>query len=72
MAKRLVDVEDSLLERAREALGTSTVEETVAAALRRAVLSGQRRDRVDDAALQRFSDAAADLGNETVMAAAWQ
>jgi Arc/MetJ family transcription regulator len=72
MVKRLVDIEDSLLEQARDALGTSTIKETVAAALRQAVRSSQRRARLDDRALQRFSSAAADLGDENVMAAAWQ
>jgi Arc/MetJ family transcription regulator len=72
MVKRLVDIEDGLLEQAREALGTSTIKETVTAALRQAVRSSQRRARLDDVALQRFSSAAADLGDENVMAAAWQ
>jgi Arc/MetJ family transcription regulator len=72
MAKRLIDIEDGLLEEARQALGTGTIKETVALALREAVRSRRRRARLDDAALQRFSSAAADLGDETVMAAAWQ
>jgi Arc/MetJ family transcription regulator len=72
MVKRLVDIEDSLLDQAREALGTSTIKDTVTVALRRAVQSSQRRARLDDTALQRFSNAAADLGDENVMAAAWQ
>ncbi len=72
MAKRLIDIEDSLLEQAREALGTSTIKDTVAVALRQAVRSSQRRARLDDAALQRFSNAAADLGDDAVTAAAWQ
>jgi Arc/MetJ family transcription regulator len=72
MVKRLVDIEDSLLDQAREALGTSTIKDTVTVALRQAVQSSQRRARLDDTALQRFSNAAADLGDENVMAAAWQ
>jgi len=42
----------------------------VALASQQAVRSSQRRARLDDAALQRFSNAAADLGDEAVMAAA--
>ena len=72
MAKRLVDIEDGLLEQAREALGTSTIKDTVAAALRQAIRTSQRRVRLDDSALQRFSNLAADLGDENVMAAAWR
>jgi Arc/MetJ family transcription regulator len=72
MAKRLVDIEDGLLEEARQVLGTATIKETVAVALREAVRNRRRRTRLDDAALQRFSNVAADLGDETVMAAAWQ
>jgi Arc/MetJ family transcription regulator len=72
MAKRLVDIEDGLLEEARQVLGTATIKETVAVALLEAVRNRRRRTRLDDAALQRFSNVAADLGDETVMAAAWQ
>ncbi|HVF59623.1 MAG TPA: type II toxin-antitoxin system VapB family antitoxin [Thermoanaerobaculia bacterium] len=37
MAKRLVDIDDDLLERARSAAGTDTIKETVNVALRRLV-----------------------------------
>lgn len=37
MTKRLVDIEDDLLERARSVAGTDTIKETVNAALRRLV-----------------------------------
>jgi Arc/MetJ family transcription regulator len=72
MAKRLVDIEDDLLEQAREALGTSTIKDTVAVALQEAVRSSQRHNRLDDTALQGFSNAAADLSDDAVMAAAWR
>jgi Arc/MetJ family transcription regulator len=72
MVKRLIDIEDGLLDQAREALGTSTIKETVAAALQQAIRSSQRRARLDDRALQRFSHAAADLSDENVLAAAWR
>lgn len=72
MAKRLIDIEDGLLEGARQVLGTGTIKETVTVALREAVRNRRRRTRVDDAALQRFSNAAADLDDESVMGAAWR
>lgn len=37
MAKRLIDIDDDLLERARSIAGTGTIKETVNAALRRLV-----------------------------------
>ena len=37
MAKRLVDIDDDLLERARSIAGTKTIKETVNTALRRLV-----------------------------------
>jgi Arc/MetJ family transcription regulator len=37
MAKRLVDIDDHLLERARSVAGTDTIKETVNAALQRLV-----------------------------------
>lgn len=37
MAKRLVDIDDDLLERARSLVGTATIKETVNAALQRLV-----------------------------------
>jgi Arc/MetJ family transcription regulator len=71
VAKRLIDIEDALLEQARQALGTSTLKEIVRVALLQAVRSSQRRTRLDDAALQ-FATAAEDLGDPRVMGAAWQ
>ena len=72
MAERLVEIEEDLLEEARQTLGTGTIEETVAVALREAVRARQRRARLDHAALERFSNAAEDLGDEAVITAAWQ
>lgn len=37
MTKRLIDIDDDLLERARDAAGTATIKDTVKAALRRLV-----------------------------------
>jgi Arc/MetJ family transcription regulator len=72
MVKRLIDIEDSLLEEARQALGTGTIKETVTTALVRVVRDSQRRAELDDAALERFAALAKDLGDEEVMAAAWR
>jgi Arc/MetJ family transcription regulator len=72
MTKRLIDIEDSLLEQARTALRTDTIKETVITALQQAVQSSRRREDVDEAALQCFAAAATDLGNPEVMAAAWR
>jgi len=44
MAKTLIDIDDALLDAAREVLGTSTKKDTVNAALRE-VLAGQDRRR---------------------------
>lgn len=72
MTKRLVDIQDDLLEQARAALGTETIKDTVATALTQAVLSDRRRRQVDDAALDLFAAATSDLGDPDVMSAAWQ
>jgi Arc/MetJ family transcription regulator len=72
MVKRLVDIEEGLLEEARQALGTSTIKETVTVALVQAVRSRQRRMQFDDKALERFASAAGDLGDDQVMGAAWR
>jgi Arc/MetJ family transcription regulator len=72
MTKRLIEIEDGLLEQARQALGTQTIKDTVTTALRQVVDSTERHTRLDDAALERFAAATADLGDDDVMAAAWR
>ncbi|HSO51351.1 MAG TPA: DUF2191 domain-containing protein [Actinomycetes bacterium] len=72
MTKRLIDIEDSLLEQARTVLRTNTIKDTVITALQQAVQSSRRLKDVDEAALQHFAAAAADLGDPEVMAAAWR
>jgi Arc/MetJ family transcription regulator len=72
LTKRLIDIEDGLLDDARQALGTKTIKETVMTALQQAVLGDRRRRQLDDAALARFAAAATDLGDDDVMAAAWR
>lgn len=71
MTKRLVDIDDEVLEAARHTLGTTTLKDTVNAALRESVRSGRRRAvSLDD--LRAFAAAAEDLGDPDVMAKAWE
>lgn len=72
MTKRLIEIEDRLLDRARQVLGTGTIKETVATALEQAVQSRERRTRLTDTTLERFAAAAKDLADDEVMADAWQ
>ena len=48
MTKTLIDVDDDLLEAAREVLGTTTKKDTVNAALREVLEAQQRRKAVAD------------------------
>jgi len=72
VTKRLVEIEDGLLRKAGQALGTGTIRETVTTALELAVRRSERRTRLDDAALRRFASAAEQLDDEDVMGAAWR
>jgi Arc/MetJ family transcription regulator len=72
MTKRLIDVDDDILEAARRVLGTTTIKDTVNSALRESVQAAERRQRVDAAALQRFAASSRDLLDEGVMADAWR
>lgn len=72
MTKRLIDVEDEVLETARRVLGTHTIKDTVNAALRASVQAAERRERLDAGTLKRFADASCDLLDEDVMADAWR
>jgi Arc/MetJ family transcription regulator len=72
MTKRLIDVEDEVLEAARRVLGTATIKDTVNTALRATVQAAERRERLDAAALTRFAEASRDLLDEDVMADAWR
>ena len=68
MTKRLVDVDDDLLERARELLGAATMKETVNAALGEVVAAELRRRH-----LRRLvSGEGLDLADDEVMAGAWR
>ena len=71
MTKRLVDIDDDLLEQARLHLGTTTLKETVNSALQETVKAARRRAITHDD-LRIFADAARDLGDPQVMAKAWE
>jgi Arc/MetJ family transcription regulator len=68
MTKRLVDIDDDLLEVARAYLGTTTLKETVNEALREIKA---RRDREEEVAWW-ASDPLPDLRNPEVMDSAWR
>lgn len=72
MSKRLVDIDDELLDAARRLLGTDTIKATVNTALRQSVHAAERREHVDRSALQRFAAASHDLLDDEVMADAWR
>jgi Arc/MetJ family transcription regulator len=48
VTKTLIDIDDDLLEAAREALGTTTKKDTVNTVLREVLAAQQRRRAVDD------------------------
>ena len=71
MTKRLIDVDDDVLEAARHVLGTDTIKDTVNSALRASVQAAERQ-RVDVAALKRFAEASRDLLDDDAMTDAWR
>ena len=68
MTKRLVDIDDADLAAAREALETSTIKDTVTAALRVAAAQAARRREIE----RLTSGALADLADPEVMNSAWR
>ena len=70
MTKRLVDIDDDLLEQARLRLGTTTLKDTVNTALQETVKAARRAAITHDD-LRAFAEAARDLGDPEVMAKAW-
>ena len=72
MTKRLIDVDDDVLEAAKRVLGTDTIKDTVNSALRASVQAAERRQRVDQAAVKRFAQASRDLLDDDVMTDAWR
>jgi Arc/MetJ family transcription regulator len=71
MTKRLVDIDDAILDEARLVLGTTSLKDTVNTALRSAIQSASRRS-ITDIDVERFVDATPDLRNPEVMARAWE
>ena len=68
MTKRVLEIDDAALQAARDALGTSTIKETVNTALRVASALAVRRRHLD-----RFrDDGLPDLRDDDVMGAAWR
>jgi Arc/MetJ family transcription regulator len=68
VTKRLVEIDDGVLDAAREALGTTTIKDTVTAALEAATALAARRRH-----LARFkADELPDLRKKKVMEQAWR
>jgi Arc/MetJ family transcription regulator len=70
MTKRLVDIDDAILEEARGALGTTTLKDTVNEALHSAVRQ-HRRSQITKQDLLRVGQLLADLRDPEVMTRAW-
>ena len=68
MTKHVIDIDDGLLQRAREIMGTGNTGETVNRALADVVESGTRRRHV----LRLSSMEGLDLNDESVMSSAWE
>lgn len=68
MTKRLVDIDDDVLDAARAALATTTIKQTVDIALREAADRAGRRQFVQDMAAGGLPD----LLDPAVMADAWR
>lgn len=72
VTKRLVDIDDGTLDRAKLVLGTDTIKDTVNAALNETIRAAERRQHVDRDALKRFAAATKDLADDDVMSEAWR
>lgn len=68
MTKRLVDIADDKLDRARDILGQKTIKGTVNAALDEVIALDQRRRLLERLVDQR----GVDLGDEEIMGEAWK
>ncbi len=68
MRKTTVDIDENLLEQARRVLGTSSLEETIDAALREVLRGDARRQEIK--ALAEMDGL--DLANKDVIAKAWR
>jgi Arc/MetJ family transcription regulator len=70
MTKRLVDIDDEILEEARRILGTTTLKDTVNTSLR-SIVQADRRSQVTKEDLRRVAELLVDLGDPEIMAKAW-
>ena len=68
MSKRLVDIDDNLLDEAAAVLGSATMKETVNRSLEAVVLAARRRRHADRLEHMRRLD----LAKAKVMAGAWR
>ena len=68
MSKRLVDIDDELLDEAAGVLGAATMKETVNRSLEEVVLAARRRRHADRLASMRGLD----LAKPRVMSGAWR
>ncbi len=68
MSKRLVDIDDDLLERATSVLGASTMKEAVNRSLREVVRLDLRRRHAERLAQSQGLD----IGDPEIMARAWR
>jgi hypothetical protein len=71
MTKRLVDIDDAILEEVRTALGTTTLKDTVNGSLH-ATAQAYRRSKITKEDIARFAELAKDLGDPEVMAKVWE
>jgi Arc/MetJ family transcription regulator len=71
VTKRLIDVDDEILDEARQVLGTATLKETVNRSLKEAVATARRRDLTEED-LRRVGELLNDLGDPEIMAKAWE
>jgi Arc/MetJ family transcription regulator len=71
MTKRLVDIDDEILEEARRLLGTTTLKDTVNGSLAE-VARGAHRRALTSGDLREVGELLVDLGDPEVMAKAWE
>jgi Arc/MetJ family transcription regulator len=71
MTKRLVEIDDEVLEKARLALRTTTIKDTVNTALEESTKAAYRRALSEDD-VRRFVEATPDLRDPEIMAKAWE
>jgi Arc/MetJ family transcription regulator len=71
MTKRLIDIDDDLLEAAQRAAGQDSIKATVTVALNRLVAQQRRREEYLRDSWARLGDALVDLQDDDVMRQAW-